>query len=69
MQLPTFASGFLALAALSHAAQLTQVTNFGANPSGARMFLYVPDKVAANPPIVVAIHYASPPHPLFHHPL
>ncbi|KAK0754290.1 putative cellulose binding protein [Schizothecium vesticola] len=59
MQLPTLASGFLALAALAHAAQLSQITNFGANPSGAKMYLYVPDKLAANPPIVVAIHYCT----------
>ncbi|KAK1829906.1 Alpha/Beta hydrolase protein [Podospora conica] len=59
MQLPTLTSGFLALAALSEAAQLTQISNFGNNPSGARMFLYVPDKLAANPPVVVAIHYCT----------
>jgi acetylxylan esterase len=69
MQLPTLTSCFLALAALAHAAQLSPITNFGANPSGAKMYLYVPDKLAANPPIVVAIHYVGkPPLPRSHPP-
>ncbi|KAI8189002.1 Efflux pump dotC [Colletotrichum sp. SAR 10_75] len=44
---------------LAAAASLQQVTSFGANPSGAKMYIYVPDKVAASPPIIVAIHYCS----------
>ncbi|TDZ27511.1 putative acetylxylan esterase A [Colletotrichum sidae] len=44
---------------LAAAASLQQVTNFGANPSGAKMYIYVPDRVAANPPVIVAIHYCS----------
>ncbi|KAJ3040207.1 hypothetical protein HDV00_011304 [Rhizophlyctis rosea] len=38
---------------------LTQVTNFGTNPSGSNMYIYVPTKLAANPPIIVAIHYCT----------
>ncbi|GKT88878.1 PHB depolymerase family esterase [Colletotrichum tofieldiae] len=49
----------LGLAASAAAASLQQVTNFGSNPSNVKMFIYVPDKVAANPPIVVAIHYCT----------
>jgi poly(3-hydroxybutyrate) depolymerase len=41
------------------AAQLTQVQNFGDNPSGTGMYIYVPTKLAAKPPIIVAIHYCT----------
>jgi acetylxylan esterase len=40
-------------------ASLRQVSNFGANPSGAKMFIYVPDRVAAKPPVIVAIHHCQ----------
>lgn len=40
-------------------AALQQVTNFGSNPSNTKMFIYVPDKLAPNPPIIVAIHYCT----------
>lgn len=40
-------------------ATLSQVTNFGANPSGAKMYIYVPDKLPSNPAVVVAIHYCT----------
>ncbi|RYP50890.1 hypothetical protein DL768_003679 [Monosporascus sp. mg162] len=39
--------------------RLQQVTNFGANPSNVKMFIYVPTRLAANPPIIVAIHYCT----------
>ncbi|MCG5457424.1 PHB depolymerase family esterase [Micromonospora sp. PSH03] len=38
------------------AASLTEVTNFGNNPGGMRMHIYVPDARPANPAIVVAMH-------------
>ena len=38
------------------AASLTEVTNFGNNPGGMRMHVYVPDSRPANPAIVVAMH-------------
>jgi acetylxylan esterase len=41
----------------SAAAALQEVTDFGDNPSGIKMFLYVPDNVADNPPILVAVHW------------
>lgn len=47
-------------APLKRAAQaITQVTNFGANTSGTKMYIYVPSKLAASPPIIVAIHYCT----------
>jgi poly(hydroxyalkanoate) depolymerase family esterase len=46
----------LGLAAPASAASLTQVTNFGPNPGGAQMYVYVPDSHPANPAIVVALH-------------
>lgn len=38
---------------------LQQVTNFGANTSGTKMYIYVPAKLADSPPIIVAIHYCT----------
>ncbi|MET8867321.1 PHB depolymerase family esterase [Nonomuraea sp. NPDC004580] len=38
------------------AAALTEVTNFGNNPGGLRMYLYVPDRPAARPGVLVAMH-------------
>jgi len=47
-------------APLKRAAQaITQVANFGANTSGTKMYIYVPSKLAASPPIIVAIHYCT----------
>src|SRR5688500_2669662 len=40
----------------AYAATLTEVTNFGSNPGGMRMHIYVPDARPANPAIVVAMH-------------
>jgi poly(hydroxyalkanoate) depolymerase family esterase len=40
----------------AYAATLTEVTNFGTNPGGMRMHVYVPDSRPANPAIVVAMH-------------
>src|SRR5947207_13845736 len=41
------------------AATLTQVTNFGANPSNLNMYVYVPATVTAHPAILVAVHYCT----------
>jgi poly(hydroxyalkanoate) depolymerase family esterase len=38
------------------AASLTEVTNFGTNPGGMRMHVYVPDSRPSRPAIVVAMH-------------
>jgi poly(hydroxyalkanoate) depolymerase family esterase len=40
----------------AYAASLVQVTNFGNNPGGMLMHVYVPDTRPANPAIVVAMH-------------
>jgi acetylxylan esterase len=47
------------------AATLTEVTGFGANPTNLRMHLYVPDRVAAQPAILVAVHYCTGTGPAF----
>ncbi|MEO3745643.1 PHB depolymerase family esterase [Plantactinospora sp. B5E13] len=49
----------LVVATPASAATLTEVTNFGTNPSNLRMHLYVPDRLAARPGILVAIHYCT----------
>lgn len=45
----------------SRAASLQKVSNWsGAGlPSGVSMYIYVPDKVAANPPVLALIHYCG----------
>ena len=61
------AAGFAALPAVAYllqappaaAASLVQVTNFGNNPSNLQMYVYVPDSVTANPPILVAMHQCT----------
>ncbi|MET7968832.1 PHB depolymerase family esterase [Micromonospora sp. NPDC005305] len=58
------AAGLAALATVTApgpaaAAALTEVTNFGANPSNLRMYLYVPDTVAARPGLLVVNHYCT----------
>lgn len=40
-------------------ATLTEVTDFGTNPSNLRMYLYVPDRVTANPAVLVAVHWCT----------
>jgi poly(hydroxyalkanoate) depolymerase family esterase len=49
----------LALTRPSAAASLTQVNGFGANPTNARMWVYVPDSKTQSPPILVVLHYCS----------
>ncbi|GJC91332.1 PHB depolymerase family esterase [Colletotrichum higginsianum] len=40
-------------------ATFTEVTNYGSNPTGTRMWLYVPRNLAAKPAVVVGIHWCS----------
>ncbi|WP_309113264.1 PHB depolymerase family esterase [Saccharothrix sp.] len=47
------------LAPSASAATLTEVTGFGTNPSNLRMHLYVPDRVQARPPVLLAVHYCT----------
>ena len=44
-----------ATATLGFCASLVQVQNFGNNPTRINMYIYVPDKVAAKPAVVVAV--------------
>jgi poly(hydroxyalkanoate) depolymerase family esterase len=48
-----------AFAPPASAASLTEVTNFGTNPTGLRMFEYVPANVTAHPAILVVNHYCG----------
>ncbi|MBT8225700.1 MAG: PHB depolymerase family esterase [Dactylosporangium sp.] len=57
--IPVIAATVLLAARPAAAASLTQVTNFGANPSNLNMYIYVPDNVAAKPAILVAVHYCT----------
>jgi hypothetical protein len=47
--------GLVAAAAVCLGASLQQVSNFGNNPTRIQMYAYVPDKLAAKPPIIVAV--------------
>jgi poly(hydroxyalkanoate) depolymerase family esterase len=53
------AAGYLRAAQPAAAASLVQVTNFGNNPSGLQMYVYVPNNVTASPPILVALHQCT----------
>lgn len=58
-----FLAAAAGLVAAAQAASLEQVADFGDNASGTKMYIYVPDAVAANSssnvPVVVAIHYCT----------
>ncbi|GAA1038891.1 hypothetical protein GCM10009557_56120 [Virgisporangium ochraceum] len=56
----------LSLARPASAASLVEVTGFGNNPTNLRMHLYVPDRVAARPAILVANHYCTGTGPAFY---
>ena len=67
MRLSGFAAGLMALAGAQAAvigdqdqlvkrASLTQVQSFGDNPSGIKMFIYVPANLQAKPPVVLVLH-------------
>lgn len=47
------------------AASLTEISNFGPNPSGLRMHVYAPDVLRSPPPILVAVHYCTGSGPAF----
>lgn len=49
-----------AFAGLGLGASLAQVQNFGGNPTNIQMYIYVPDKVAANPAVIVAVRNPIP---------
>lgn len=43
----------------ARAASLVQVTNFGNNPSNLQMYVYVPNNVRPDPPILLALHQCT----------
>jgi hypothetical protein len=55
--------GLAAAAAMCLGASLQAVSSFGSNPTKIQMYIYVPDKVAAKPAIIVAVwgDYSTPP--------
>ncbi|MGC5013610.1 PHB depolymerase family esterase [Streptosporangium sp. DT93] len=57
--LPLLIAGLLLAARPVAAASLTQVTNFGTNPTNLKMYIYVPDRVAAQPALLVLTHYCG----------
>nr|WP_203731214.1 PHB depolymerase family esterase [Streptomyces sp. SID12501] len=48
------------------AAALTEVTNFGTNPSNLQMYVYVPDGVTTHPAVLVAVHWCTGSGPVFY---
>ncbi|KAJ0284380.1 hypothetical protein COL940_004182 [Colletotrichum noveboracense] len=63
LTLLSFCLAFLTSAALGAEvvprATFTEVTSYGDNPTGTRMWLYVPNNLAAKPAVVVGIHWCS----------
>jgi len=50
----------------AQAASLVQITNFGTNPTGLNMHLYVPDNMTYPAPLLVAVHYCTGSGPAFY---
>lgn len=48
------------------AASLVQVTNFGTNPTNLNMYIYVPNNVRPDPPILLALHQCTGSGPEFY---
>ncbi|MFD5467277.1 alpha/beta hydrolase family esterase [Kitasatospora sp. NPDC127059] len=46
----------LATAPQAGAASLTRIADFGNNPTGLQMYVYVPNSVKAHPPVLLAMH-------------
>lgn len=53
------AAGFALAGASITPGTLSQVTNFGSNPTNVGFYIYVPRNLAKSPGIVVAIHYCE----------
>jgi acetylxylan esterase len=54
-----FGMAAISVAPRAEAASLVQVTNFGNNPSNLQMYIYVPNNVQPNPPILLALHQCT----------
>ena len=59
-------TGTPAAAPAAAAAALTEITNFGTNPSNLRMYVYVPNRVTTRPAVLVAVHYCTGSGPVFY---
>ncbi|RKN10547.1 alpha/beta hydrolase family esterase [Streptomyces radicis] len=59
-------AGVFVTAPPASAAALVEVKAFGANPSGLRMYLYVPERLPERPAVLVAAHYCGGSGPAFH---
>jgi poly(hydroxyalkanoate) depolymerase family esterase len=57
---------FTLLTPPASAATLTQVTNFGPNPGGMQMYIYVPNNHPAHPAILLAMHQCGSSGPQFY---
>ncbi|WP_327048573.1 PHB depolymerase family esterase [Microbispora sp. NBC_01189] len=57
--LPLVLVGMLLAARPAAAATLTRITGFGTNPTNLNMYLYVPDRVATRPALLLLVHYCS----------
>ncbi|MBD3141573.1 esterase, partial [Microbispora bryophytorum] len=57
--LPLVVAGMFLGVRPAAAASLTRVTSFGNNPTNLNMYLYVPDRVAARPALLVLVHYCG----------
>lgn len=53
-----YVSVLVSLPAMVEAASLKAVSNFGSNPTNIQMNIYVPDKLAASPPVILAVGIA-----------
>ncbi|KAI1671092.1 LpqC Poly depolymerase [Pyrenophora tritici-repentis] len=49
-------SSIAAICATANSAALTRVLEWGSNPTNLEMYIYVPDKLATNPAIILALH-------------
>lgn len=59
LALPLAVSAVLLAASPVSAATLNRVTDFGTNPTGLNMYVYVPDNVAPQPALLVLVHYCG----------
>ncbi|KAI3618239.1 putative acetylxylan esterase [Moniliophthora roreri] len=50
---------FSAYDVLAAAGQLQEIANFGPNPTGVKMFLYKPAKLAKPLPLIIGMHYCT----------
>jgi acetylxylan esterase len=53
----------LAFLSISSAAKLTQVTSGWDNPTKLSFYIYVPDKLAAQPPVIIVVSVHDIPEP------